>query len=313
MMGRGAIVLACLMFPCQGRRVQTNLAPTVLGGPRALAKAHNQHNVNTRRGLVLLATDRTMAPGRRQSRPVRLGLSNLLWPFATHWAVQVDDTWIEVPGSTKEDSNTAMDIKYSQGVKSSPAIGRGADASRFGRVGKTSKTDDEIVEWTDAWKARNPTYNFASDNCQRFSREFIEWLTDGKHKPLPMMDAGNGAGVARGPTTWAGAEAGSAYAGATVASRQGHRGLLNGALDGPNACASAICSRRGFGAFGEAELGRAEVGIGPVRVAGHLNINTGIGVRNKGLEASVAGFGFKAGANGVSVSVPLLTISLGRW
>ena len=263
--------------------------------------------------LLMIIPTTALTLGWRQSRPVRLGMSTLLWPFATHWAVQVDDTWIEVPGSSKEDSDSAMDIKFSSGVKSSPAVGPGADVSRFGRVGKTLKTDGEIVEWTDEWKVINPTYNFASDNCQRFSREFIDWLTDGTHRPLPMMDAGMGAGVRRGPTAWAGAEGGSAYAGATVANMQGHRGLLNGALDGPNASASAMCSRRGFGAFGEAELGRAEGGFGPVRVALHFNINTCIGVRNRGFEVSAVGFGFKAGANGVSVSVPLLTISIGRW
>ena len=93
---------------------------------------------------------------------------------------------------------------------------------------------------------------------------------------------------------------------------QGHRGLLNGALDGPNAAAAAMCSRQGFGAFGEAELCRAEAGFGPVRLAAHVNINTCVGYRNKGVEVMVLGAGLKAGLNGVFVSVPFLTVGIGR-
>ena len=235
-------------------------------------------------------------------------MNTLLWPFASHWAVQIEDTWFEVPGVTKQDSNSEMDVTTSRGVRSF----RGADVSRFGLVGKTCKSDDEIRTWIDAWKASNPAYKFSSDNCQKYSREFITWLTDGKHKPLPMMDAGVGANRVVGPRAWSGAERGASYAGATVANMQGHRGLLNGALDGPNAAAAAMCSRQGFGAFGEAELGRAEAGFGPVRLAAHLNINTCLGFRNKGVEILVAGAGFKAGLNGLSVSLPFFTVGIGR-
>ena len=127
-------------------------------------------------------------------------MNTLLWPFATHWAVQIDDTWFEVPGITKQDTNSKMDIKTSQGARSY----KGADVSRFGRVGKTYKSDEEIRRWTDAWKAGNPTYKFSSDNCQKFCREFIAWVTDGRHKPLPMMDAGVGANRAVVPRAWSG-------------------------------------------------------------------------------------------------------------
>lgn len=236
-------------------------------------------------------------------------MQTLLWPFATHWAVQVHDKWYEVQGISKGESNMPMAI----GTSRHPArSAKGADVSRFGRVGETSKSDDEIKGWIDAWTASNPTYQWGSDNCQKFARELIAWLTDGTHRPLPMMDAGVGGNRAVGPSAWAGAERGSAYAGATVANMQGHRGLLNGALDAPNAAAAVLCNREGFGAFGEAELARIEGGLGPVRVAAHVNINTCIGVRNKGLELLVGGVGFKAGANGVSVSLPVLTVGIGR-
>ena len=243
-------------------------------------------------------------------RPVRLGMTDLLWPFATHWAVQVDDKWYEVRGAGMQDSRKAMsiDTDHRHPVKSRI----GADVSRFGRVGVTRRTDEDIASWIGAWTASNPTYFWGSDNCQRFAREIIVFLTDGSHRPLPMMDAGRGGNRAVGPSAWAGAERGSAYAGATVAALQGHRGLFNGAIDAPNAAAAALCNRDGFGAFGEAELARVEGGFGPIRVAGHVNVNTCVGYRNKGLEVAVGGFGFKAGANGVSVSIPLLTLGVGR-
>ena len=242
-------------------------------------------------------------------RPVRLGMTDLLWPFATHWAVQVHDKWYEVRGASKEDSNKPMSITTCRHPVRSAM---GANVSRFGRVGVTRKTDADIQSWIDVWTVRNPTYYWGSDNCQSFAREMIVFLTDGGYRPLPMMDAGSGGNRAVGPSAWSGAERGSAYAGATVANMQGHRGLLNGALDAPNAAASALCNREGFGAFGEAELGRVEGGFGPVRVALGLNINTGVVVRNQGLEAAVGGFGLKVGANGFSVSCPVVSLGIGR-
>jgi len=246
--------------------------------------------------------------GAQESRPVRLGMADVLWPLATHWAVQVHDKWFEVAGASKQDTNSYMAILTSHGEKSAV----GADVCRFGHVGTTHKSDHEINRWVDKWRGRNPKYSFAADNCQKFAREFIGWLTDGSHKPLPMMDAGVGGNRASGPTSWAGAESGAVYAGATVAKMQGHNGLLNGALDAPNAAAAALCGRQGFGAFGEAEVGRVEGGFGPIRVAAHINANTAVGVRNEGLEVSAIGFGFKAGANGFSASIPFCTVAIGR-
>lgn len=236
-------------------------------------------------------------------------MTDLLWPFATHWAVQVSDKWYEVRGASKQDSDKPMSIESSRHPARSKV---GADVSRFGRVGVTRMSDADIQRWIDEWTSSNPTYYWGSDNCQRFARELIDFLTNGAHRPLPMMDAGSGGNRAVGPSAWAGAERGSAYAGATVANMQGHRGLLNGALDAPNAAAAALCNREGFGAFGEAELARVEGGFGPIRVAGHVNVNTCVGFRNQGLEVAVGGFGLKAGANGLCVSCPVLSIGVGR-
>ena len=249
-----------------------------------------------------------------QRRPVRLGLVTVkrYWPFATHWAVQVQDTWFEVGGAGKQDTDSPMVVVASHGKRSQ----KGADPGRFGHVGFTRKSNDETARFIEEWTARNPWYSFTEENCQKFARELIGWLTDAKHRPLPMMDAGVGGNSKRGPNAWSGAErAGGtfqAYAGATVASVQSHRKLLNGALRGPAASASVLLGRQGVGAFFEAELGRVEVGVGPLRFALHVNANTGVGVRNKGVEAKALGFGGTAGANGVSVSSPFFTVGLGQ-
>ena len=270
--------------------------PRSTGLPRAHHLRLSMSSVNEREQLV-------------RPRPVRLGMADLLWPFATHWAVQVQDKWYEVQGASKGETGTPMAITtFRHPTRSSI----GAHVSRFGRVGETAKSEAEIEAWIEAWTLRNPVYFWGTDNCQKFAREFIGWLTDETHSPLPMMDAGTGGNRAAGPRAWAGAERGSAYAGATVATMQGHRGLLNGALDAPNAAAAALCNREGFGAFGEAELGRIVGGFGPIRVAVHININTCLGWRNRGLELLVGGFGVKLGANGVSVSLPVLTVGIGR-
>ena len=253
-------------------------------------------------------------PTRERGRPVRLGMVTVgrYWPFATHWAVQVQDTWYEVGGASKEDTHSSMVVVASQGQRSS----KGADPSRFGHVGYSRRSDEDTAVFVEEWKARNPSYSFTEENCQVFARELITWLTEAKHRPLPMMDSGVGGNRKRGPSTWSGVERSEgsfqAYAGATVANVQAHRKLLNGSLQGPAASASLLLGRRGVGAFFEAELGRLEVGLGPLRVALHVNANTGAGIRNRGVEAKALGFGGTAGANGVSISSPFFTVGLGQ-
>ena len=62
----------------------------------------------------------------------------------------------------------------------------------------------------------------------------------------------------------------------------------------------------GFGAFGDASVGRLEVSAGNViGVHAEPNLNTGIGARNGNVEAHLLGFGAKVGADGVEVNTPL--------
>ena len=139
--------------------------------------------------------------------------------------------------------------------------------------------------------------------------EFIAWLTEENHKPSD--DGAVGGNCAQGPTTWYGGENGAAYAGAMVVTMQGHNGLLNGTLVALRASVASLFGPLGVGVFAEAELARAEGGIGPVRIALHLNANTALGVRNGGLEVSLVGFGASVGAK-LSVSLPVCTAGIGR-
>ena len=94
--------------------------------------------------------------GARARRPVRLGVVTIkrYWPFATHWAVQVQDTWFEVGGASKQDTDSQMVVVTSQGKRSQ----KGADASRFGHVGFTRKSSDETDRFIEEWTRRNPRY-----------------------------------------------------------------------------------------------------------------------------------------------------------
>ena len=261
-------------------------------------------------GPDLLTSALDFLPFHRRTRAVRLGIVDIVWPFATHWAVQVEDRWFEVEGASKEQSNSHMRILSSRGQRS--AVGEGADTTRFGHVGETRKTNLEIFGWIQLWKWKNPRYGFDGHNCQLFSRDFIVWLTDAAHKPLPMMDAAVSKFSSEGPTSWSGAERGAAYAGVMLANLQTHHGVFNYAMVALRASVASLWGPLGRGLFSEAELGRIEAGIGPLRVAIHLNINTSAGFRNNGFELSVAGCGFAIGANGFSVSVPVCTVGIAR-
>ena len=102
--------------------------------------------------------------GAAPSRVVRLGMVDIIWPFATHWAVQVDDEWFEVQGASKQDARAPMNILTSRGERS--AVGDGADVGRFGHVGETKKSNLEIFWFIQRWKWNNPRYGFDSDNCR---------------------------------------------------------------------------------------------------------------------------------------------------
>ena len=85
----------------------------------------------------------------------------------------------------KEENSTEMNVAVSSGEKSQV----GADVGRFGHVGTTTKRNDEIDGFIQKWKEDNPKYSFGRENCQKFAREFIGWLTDESFEvpPTPSL------------------------------------------------------------------------------------------------------------------------------
>lgn len=233
-------------------------------------------------------------------RTVQLGSKILVATFANHWAVKIGDTWYEVDGAGKNANNSKNNISTKVGGSTSK---NGAKLLEGGIVGTSDKTDKEIQKFIETWISNNPTYDVWTANCQKFVTDITVWATNGACK-LPPMEAGDGA-HGYGPSAFAGAKNGEATAHAGTGHAEAQGGVFRVSADGPAAGASAMAGETGFGAFGEASLGKVEVSAGPVRAHLEPNINTGVGMRNGNVEATFLGTGFKVGKNGVGVRTPL--------
>lgn len=220
---------------------------------------------------------------------------------ATHWAVKVGNTWYEVPGASKGDKNKKNEIMRGYGQ----AAPSGALPLGGGLVGSTTKSQAEIDEFIQKWEHDNPYYDLYSTNCQKFAKDFVDFLC-GSYAKFPVaMEAGMRKHV-HGPMGFAVAANGTAVAEATTGRAEGQYGIAHATAEGCNAGAMALCGEEGFGAFSKASVGRAEAGIGAVGVHLDLNVNTGVGFRNGNVEASVLGFGFKAGGgHGIELDTPI--------
>lgn len=231
--------------------------------------------------------------------PVRLGKKVVVPVWATHWAVQVDTEWYEVSGASKSDSDVPNEIKRQFGSNSEQC----AVPVRGGLIGNTKKSQQEIDEWLQWWLHQHPKYNFKTTNCQKFAKDFVDFLCDGKAK-LPMMEAGTRS-IGQGPAVWAAASNGTAIAEATTGRREAQQGIAKIATEGPNANAKALWGNEGYGAFAHASAGRVDAGLGGVGLFIEPNISMGAGFHSGNAEVKVLGFGGKVGADGLEVSTPL--------
>lgn len=212
---------------------------------------------------------------------------------ATHWAVKVGGTWYEIPG----DENNWVQRSHGTSAAS------GAAPVGGGLVGTTNKSQAQIDQFINRWLREHPKYDWFTANCQCFSKDFVDFLCDGRAE-LPMMESGiRGRGV--GPNAWSANGDGVALARATTGRSETQHGLARAAAEGPAAGAKAVCGNDGFGAFAKASVGRAEAALGPVGVHVEPNINTGVGVHGGNLEASVLGLGFQVGQDGLGLNTPL--------
>lgn len=230
---------------------------------------------------------------------VVLGRKILVPYVATHWAIKVGETWYEVEGASKEDTNSPNKIARRCGGASQ----LGAVPLGGGLVGTTRKCQAEIDGFVASWLAQHPTYNIMTCNCQMFCKDFADFLCDGCADLVKMESGVRGHG--QGPSAWNAAGDGTAAARASVGHAEAQHGIAKVRAEGPHAGARAIAGAEGFGAFAEASYGRADANLGPIGVHANLNANTGAGMRNGNLEASVVGFGFQVGQDGVGLRTPI--------
>merc|ERR1719187_2689002 len=236
------------------------------------------------------------------TRHVKLGRTPLKqWHFLHHWAVKVGDTWYEIAGAAKGDSDQRNVIRKHTGYSSSMGAGS------FGgeTVGKTEKTDEEIERFNANWLRDNPNYDFTAENCQAYAIAFMRWLTNNnyrlKHEPDAADLESNDKNSIHG---FACANEGQAYAGFCGAEGTKSSGVFSGKATFLSAEAEAIAGP-GLGAWVDASVCNLEGSIGPV--GGHVGINfdTGAGIRGGNLDVHLGGWGGKVGADGIAVDTPL--------
>ena len=237
-------------------------------------------------------------------RIVKLGRKPILLPIAHHWAIQVGDKWYEIIQKNWETRRNAVNICIGYAAIST--------AGKFGGelVGKSTKTDKMIITWLNMWLALNPFYNLLSDNCQKFSYEFMVWLTDHNYLCDHRVDAGNiNTFVLRNGLISRSAIAASKGGNFIYHINSGENnmttvGPFNKKTKGANLTAQAVAGP-GLGVFLDVGHSDTSVSIGNL-IGLHigLNANTGIGARNGNLEAHLAGFGGKVGADGIEINTP---------
>jgi hypothetical protein len=155
-----------------------------------------------------------------------------------------------------------------------------------------------IQEFIKQWNLKRgggQEYNLITNSCQTFAVAFVHFLCDG-HGKLPQAAGVQFAMDSKHFLAAAGlGEVAAVNYGGTKA-----------AISAPNA---GIHEIRGQGAFLQAEFGKVELGADTPygRVGAHVspNLNTGAGVRDGNLEATLLGFGAKVGQDGIGVRTPL--------
>jgi hypothetical protein len=236
-------------------------------------------------------------------RTIKLGRKATFSP-ALHWAVKVGDTWYEISGP--EDSSKGGPNRVTTNRGWTANSGAGVLGGEI--VGETDKTDIEIYTFVQDWLCRNARYDFLADKSQKFSYEFIYFLTDGTNFRLPhRIDALTAPeGLAQQSNAFAINQDGVAIARVGSGETRVNYHHINAMYRGPSAEVSAAAGA-GLGAWvGASPLGRAEMNVGQLAgVHFEPNINTGAGVRDGNLDVHVLGFGTRIGADGVEINTPL--------
>lgn len=216
--------------------------------------------------------------------PCQRGGGQLVTGVAQHWIVTVGDFMYQ---AGNVDGMNSADVTP-------------ANPSKMGsrKVGKTKRIDKEIVAFIACWNQElggSMQYDLIGNSCQTFATWIVRWLCEGDGK-LPnqggfcqFQDKKNFIATAgMGEVACASAD------GAKMA------------LSGP---AVGVQGIRDKGAFVQAEMFKADAGfdtpLGHVGANICPNVNTGAGIRDGNMEATVMGFGGKVGKDGVGVRSPL--------
>ena len=202
--------------------------------------------------------------------------------------------------------------------------------------GVTSRTDEEIMDFTRDWNRRYQKYNLLSTNCQKFARDLVEFLVGGSYQPpcpLPQATVGSwqcNSGHFKAKSKHIGFKV-SKWSSGKVGAIWGVFGVE---AEGPKV-AKGLFSKHHFGnlgPFAEASLLRLEAKCVPIRVRLEPNLKSGIGLKDGQLQVNmskdfdlisclkycllkvkIGGFGFNLGSNGTGISTPLGGIGLGKF
>ncbi|KAL5268586.1 hypothetical protein ACHWQZ_G002437 [Mnemiopsis leidyi] len=242
---------------------------------------------------------------KEEERVVKLGRKPIyLMPIAHHWAIQVGDLWYEIGRKNKVTRINAVEV--------SPGYAAKSGAGRFGGevVGTTTKSNGMINNWVGIWLALNPHYHLLRGNCQKFSYELMIWLTDHNYLCNHRVDAGNICTLRDNYSQSSKVIAASKQGNSILHFNSGEnnittRGPFNIRNRGANLTFQAVAGP-GLGLFIDASSSNASRSAGNlVGVHYGLSIDTGIGARNGNLEAHLAGFGGKIGADGIELNTPV--------
>lgn len=203
---------------------------------------------------------------------------------AQHWIVTAGDYMYQAGES--DGMNVAM-----RGLESSSRVGRT-------RVGRTSKTDEEIWDFVETWNDEgggDRPYRLITNSCQTFAVSLVHFLCNGEGR-LPHA---GGRHLAIGKNHF------------VVAAGVGEVACASfgGAKVSLSAPALGVQGIKGKGLFVQAEIWKAELSadtpLGRIGMSWGLNANTGAGIRDDGVEASILGFGAKVGKDGVGLQTPV--------
>jgi hypothetical protein len=230
---------------------------------------------------------------------------------ANHWAVWVEDISSEARPKKRVCYEVGQESKVLRIDKDTD--GRALVGS-VTFTGTTTKTDQDIAAFNAKWREQFPEYNLLTANCQKYARDLAEFLVGGSYEPpCPLPEAGTGSWRCPGGShVWE--EDSFKQCKKTSGKVGGIWGIFGFEAEGPKWLHVNFgkTTNGNWGHFVEAALFRLEVKM-VVRLRLEPNLHTGLGHRDRQLQARILGFGLAIGNNGVGVSTPLGGLGIGKF